>query len=141
MSLPIVLLPSIIDAARSVLDRVLPDPDKRAAAELELRKLEAEGTFADRAELAARLAQIEVNKTEAGTDAYRGGWRPFVGWVCGASMAWTYVLAPTATFAIVASGHALPELPKFDNAELMTLAGVLLGVGGYRTFEKVRGAS
>lgn len=135
------LASAIADGARAVLDRVLPDPEKRAAAELELRRLEAAGSFAERADLATRMAQIDVNKIEAGADGYRGGWRPFVGWVCGASLAWTYVGAPIVTFAVVMSGAPAPGVPKLDNAELTALLFALLGIGGMRSFEKSRGVA
>lgn len=128
----------LIDGARAVLDRVLPDPEKRAAAELELRKLEADGSFAERAELATQLAQLDVNKVEAGTDAYRGGWRPFIGWTCGAALAWQYVGVPMIGTAFAIAGRSLPPLPGIESI-LMELVFTLLGVGSLRTVEKLRG--
>lgn len=137
MTIPI-LAGVLIDSARAVLDRVLPDPEKRAAAELELRKLEAEGTFAERADLATRLAQLDVNKVEAGTDAYRGGWRPAIGWTCAAALAWQYVGQPMLGTAFALGGRVLPALPSIDTI-LIELVFVLLGIGTLRTFEKTRG--
>lgn len=132
------LLPVLIDGARAVLDRLFPDPAERARAEVALRQVEAEGTFAERAAQAQALAQIEVNKAEATTDGYRGGWRPFVGWVCGVALAWQFVARPVAAFAIAAGGHPVPELPSLDGALWELLLG-MLGLGALRTFERVKG--
>lgn len=132
------LVPVLLDGARAVLDRLFPDPAERARAEVELRRLEAEGTFEQRAAQALALAQIEVNKAEATTDGYRGGWRPFVGWVCGVALAWQFVARPVASFVIVSAGHPAPELPSLDGALWELLLG-MLGLGGLRTWEKVRG--
>lgn len=132
------LIPLLVDGARAVLERVLPDPEQRARAERELRKLEAEGSFAERADLALKLAQASTNTAEAATDTFRGGWRPFVGWVCGCALAYQYLVRPIAAWAVLASGHALPELPGLD-ANLWELLAGMLGLGTLRTFEKVKG--
>jgi hypothetical protein len=131
-------VPLLGDAVRTVLDRVLPDPEARAKAEAEVRKLAESGTFEDRAELAVRLAQIDLNKTEAAAGTYRGGWRPAVGWTCAAAVAWEFVARPVATWALVVQGVAVPALPSLD-ARLWELLALLLGVGGLRTIEKLKG--
>ena len=134
------LAPMLIDGARAVLDRVLPDPELRARAETEIRAMERDGTFADRAELASRLAQISVNQADANSSSnYRGGWRPFIGWTCGASLAWTYVLQPVVTFGVVWAGYPSPDVPALNTSELVALLLALLGIGSLRTVEKLKG--
>src|SRR3990167_6337090 len=45
------------------------------------------------------LAQIEVNKSEALSDKlFVAGWRPYVGWTCGFSLSYNYVLLPLLQF-------------------------------------------
>lgn len=134
---PLILGP-LIDGVRSVLDRVLPDPAERARAEVELLKAQAEGTFEQKAAQALALAQIDVNKAEATTDAYRGGWRPFVGWACAVAMAWQFVVRPVATFGLAVGGHSVAELPSLDPWLWELLFG-LLGLNVTRTFEKLKG--
>lgn len=134
---PLILGP-LIDGVRAVLDRVLPDPAERARAEVELLKAQAEGTFDQKAAQALALAQVDVNRAEATTDAYRGGWRPFVGWVCGVALAWQFVARPMVAFGFAVAGHELPELPTIDGTLWELLFG-LLGLGTLRTFEKVKG--
>ena len=72
------ILGGILDAGLKILDKVLPDPQAKAAAQLELLKLQQAGEFkALEADLQLALAQTKINEIEAGSpDLFRGGWRP-----------------------------------------------------------------
>ena len=86
------------------------------------------------------LAQIEVNKAEAASGSlFKGGWRPFIGWICGIAFAYHFVLQPIILFAVTAYGLQIPDLPEFDMTSLMTVLGGMLGIGGLRTYEKQKG--
>jgi hypothetical protein len=86
------------------------------------------------------VSQIEVNKAEAASGSvFKGGWRPFIGWVCGSAFAYHFVLQPVIVFVVVAAGVELPPLPEFDMASLMTVMMGMLGLGGLRTYEKQKG--
>ena len=125
----------------TVLDKVL--PDEKAKAETKLKMLE----MAERGELAQAereakliLAQAEINKVEAASDdPYKSRWRPSVGWVCVAGLAYNFLVRPLLPWLINAVGGTVPELPEIDNAALMGLLVPLLGFGAYRSFEKVKG--
>lgn len=134
-----ILFPILGDALRTVLERVLPpDPELRAKAEAELRAMERDGSFEQRAELASRLAQLDINKAEASTDAYRGGWRPFVGWSCGLAVAFEFIAKPATLTVCAIVGHPVPPLPTIEPV-LMELLGIMLGTAGLRTIEKLKG--
>ena len=123
-----------------VIDKLIPDPQAKAQAQLDLLKLQQAGEFKELdADLALKLEQIKVNALEAQSpDFFRGGWRPFVGWVCGTGLAVQFLVAPVATWAATLMGHAL-AFPSLDMGTLMTLLGGLLGLGGMRTAEKIQG--
>jgi len=130
------LLPAVLPLVKDAVGAFLPeDKNKRAEAE---RKLEAE--------LASHLAkidiaQLEVNKTEAAhRSIFVAGWRPFVGWSCGVSLAWSYICQPVLTFALVQAGYGV-ELPALDMSQMMPVLMGLLGLGGLRTFEKYKSVS
>jgi len=130
------LLPAVLPLVKDVIGSFLPeDPKKRAEAE---RKIEAQLS-----EHLAKidLAQLEINKVEAASrSVFVAGWRPFVGWACGVSLAWSYICQPILTFALVQAGYGV-ELPALDMSQMMPVLMGMLGLGGLRSFEKYKGVS
>ena len=126
-----------------VLGSVLPDPAQRAAAQAQAFELLANGTFTEKAEQQLALAQIDVNKAEAESPSvFKGGWRPAAGWMCVIGLAMQLTIVPVLGWAVeAATGHKLPPLPPMDSTVLMGLLVPLLGLGGYRTAEKIKGAT
>jgi hypothetical protein len=99
-------------------------------------------TMADKQANSIALAQIEVNKMEAASGSiFKGGWRPFIGWVCGIAFAYHFILQPLIIFGVSVAGIDVPELPEFDMSTLLTVLGGLLGLGTLRTYEKSKGLS
>jgi hypothetical protein len=87
----------------------------------------------------ANLAQIEINKQEAAHKSmFVAGWRPFVGWTCGVALAYHFVISPMLGFVLVLSG-VNTELPTFDFSQLSTILMGMLGLGGLRSYEKMKG--
>jgi hypothetical protein len=128
------MLSKLIGPVTGILDKVIEDKDQKAQLAHEL------ATMADRHAQDLALAQIEVNKAEAASGSvFKGGWRPFIGWVCGGAFAYHFVLQPVIVFAVLTAGVELPPLPEFDMASLMTVMMGMLGLGGLRTYEKKQG--
>jgi hypothetical protein len=113
------------------LDRLFPDPEKANEAKLKLFELQQEGQLAELdADLKLALGQIEVNKAEAQhPNVFIAGWRPFVGWVSGVSVAWNFIAYPTVTWFGV-------DAPALDTSQLMVLLLGMLGLGGMRSLDK-----
>jgi hypothetical protein len=87
------------------------------------------------------MAQVEVNKVEAGhSSVFVAGWRPSIGWVCAAGLAWAFVVAPIASWSLMVLGIKA-ELPAIQFDHLFELVLAMLGIGGLRTFEKLRGVA
>lgn len=133
------LVGGLITAALGIIDKVIPDPEAKARAKLEVIKLEQQGEFKKLdADLQVMLAQAAINQEEAkSTDAFRGGWRPAVGWVCVLGMAYTYIAAPLLGWMSTARGWPVP--PTIDTFDLLIMLGGMLGFGGMRSFERIRG--
>jgi len=94
----------------------------------------------EKAELIQEInkAQIEVNKVESGhTSMFVAGWRPFVGWTCGIALCYHFVLQPFLVFLLYSFGYQV-DLPAFDMTTLTTILMGLLGLGGLRSYEKVK---
>lgn len=120
-----------ISAGLKVLDKFIPDPAEKAKAETALREslMQWDGM------------QAKVNEAEAqNPNLFVSGWRPFIGWVCGSALAYTYMIAPFLMYISDLAGHPLPKPPTLDGF-LGELVLALLGLGGLRTFEKVKGVS
>lgn len=130
------MLQALIGPVTGLLDKFIPDAAEKARLAHEI------ATMAEKQAHELALAQIEVNKAEAASSSvFKGGWRPFIGWVCGTAFAYHFVLQPLLVFIIAVYGLQIPELPEFDMASLMTVLGGMLGLGGLRTFEKAKGVA
>lgn len=129
----------ILDTVLQVIGKIIPDPAAKAAAQLEVLKLNQAGEFKElEADLQMAQGQIDINKTEAASDSlFVAGWRPFIGWTCGAGFAVQFVVGPFATWASALYGKAV-VFPQMDTATMMPLLFGMLGLGAYRTFEKVK---
>ena len=89
--------------------------------------------------------QLEINKTEAQHGSiFVAGWRPFIGWVCGAALVWNFIIQPLllwVAWMMPDLGIDMSTAPKLDSGELMTVLLGMLGLGGLRTYEKRLGVS
>ena len=134
------IISGLFSAAQSLIERFFPDPEKKAAAQLELLKMQQSGELA---QLAATTdlakAQIAVNVEEAKNQSvFVAGWRPMCGW-CGAlGLAYASLIEPLARFiAQVGYGYVGP-FPTLDTTITMQILFGILGLGAYRTVEKVK---
>jgi hypothetical protein len=131
---------AIIPLVSTVLDKILPDPTAQADAKLKLLELAQQGELAVLdAETKMALGQMEINKAEAGTDMFRGGWRPATGWACVFGLVYQFLLQPLVPWVATVMGGSVPPLPPIDNETLMVLLTGMLGLGGLRTFERIKG--
>lgn len=128
MALDITGLGAVADLAGSLVARFFPDKSEQ-----------------ERAQLAAALTiiqgQLDANKAEAANaSVFVSGWRPFIGWVCGAACAWNWIGIPIARFALAQLGHPIGLSPA-DLGEMMPILMGMLGLGGLRTIEKIQGVA
>jgi hypothetical protein len=129
------IVTALLPALGTLVDRLIPD---RAAAEK--AKAEMEMQLVNAANEAA-MAQVELNKIEAShSSVFVAGWRPSIGWVCAAGLAWAFVVAPVSSWALMVIGIRA-ELPAIQFDHLFELVLAMLGIGGLRTFEKLRGVA
>ena len=129
----------ILDGILRVIDKVIPDPQAKAQAQLEAMRMQQQGEFKQiETDLQLALGQLEVNKIEAAApDIFRGGWRPAVGWVCVIGLLYTYLGQPLLAWASGIWG--VPGPPSLDLGDLLILLGGMLGLGGMRTMERLKG--
>lgn len=125
-----------LDLGGKLIDRLWPNPEEAAKAKLELLKLEREG------DLAAMVAQTDINKIEAqSTHLFVSGWRPFIGWVCGASLIYAALIEPLARFIAKVMFSYNGEFPVIDTTLTLQILLGLLGLAGMRSWEKKEGVA
>jgi len=133
------MLANLIPVLGSLLDKVIPDPKLAAEAKLKALEMAQKGELANLdAETRLALGQMKINKEEAGTDMFRGGWRPFTGWICALGLGTQFILAPVLTWIGRLFGSNI-DFPVLDMSVLLTLLFGMLGLGTLRTQEKLKG--
>jgi Holin of 3TMs, for gene-transfer release len=90
--------------------------------------------------------QLEINKTEAlHTSIFVAGWRPAIGWIGAAALAYQFILYPLLVWGwtmFQANGWVPTNLappPVLDSEALWVLLTGMLGIAGLRSFDKFKG--
>ena len=134
--------PTLIPILGNLLEKIIPDPQAQADAKIKMLQMAQNGELEQlHADTQLALAQMDVNKAEASTDLFRGGWRPATGWVCAIGLLYQFLLRPILPWIVISCGGHVPALPEIDMGTLMILLTGMLGLGGLRTTEKIRGVS
>ena len=116
---------SIVAGLAGGLDDLFTSDEERDAAKLKL------ATLMQQPHMLQAVANIEGAKHRS---IFVAGWRPAIGW------GYEFLVKPFA--GLINAYLTLPaELPSLAGDQLMTLVLSLLGLGGLRTFEKVKGTS
>ena len=147
-------LSAAFELGKTAIEKIWPDPTKRAQ---ELRLLEELRQKGDLAKLNAHvqlmLGQMEINKIEAGHKSkFVAGWRPMVGWVAAISLALAYipkalVITYVWTYQAIAmikatedmSKFVFPAFPDIGVTDIIGLLAALLGMATLRTVDKTKG--
>lgn len=143
MTLPVIA--TIVGSVASLIGDMHTSDKERLDAQLELQRL---GLEAQKIDAGLAGGQIEVNKSEAAHQSiFVAGWRPAVGWVSVAGLAYNFLAHPFLLWAwalLQARGWVPADLtapPPVDVEALLVLLGGVLGLGVYRTAEKVKGVT
>jgi hypothetical protein len=140
---------ALFEVGKTAIDRIWPDPIRRAE---ELRKLEDLKQKGDMAQLGAHVqimtGQMAVNAKEAQhKSVFVAGWRPFIGWIGGFALGYQFIFYPLLLWlwAIAAIIFDIPDgvkpPPVLDGAELYTIIVGMLGIGAMRSFDKKNGTA
>lgn len=133
---------AIAETVKTITDKIIPDANQRAAAVEKLAEMRLNGELqATAAEIGLLQGQVETNKIEAASSRlFVSGWRPFVGWTCGAAFCWSFVVGPIAAFILTACGHPVPT-PTLAMSEITPVLLGMLGLAGMRSYERVQGVA
>lgn len=125
------LLSGIFQIGERLIERLFPDPEKQAAAKLELLKIQENGDlqrFAATTDLAK--AQIALDTAEVQSGSLLGKWRGFLGWGLACSAIYQLILQPFIVTGILIFNPAFPvdKLPKLDWKQLGSMLAGMLGI-------------
>ena len=124
-------LTAALDIGGKLIERIWPNPADRAAAQLELLKLQQSG----------ELAQIAVNMEEAKSSSLlTSGWRPALGWCCVIACGWNWIGLPVVRLAGELLAHPIALAPA-DLSEMWPVLLGMLGLGSLRSLEKIKGVA
>lgn len=122
-------LGSVADLAKDVIGRIWPNKTEQEKAEIAAALVVVQG-------------QLDVNKVEAANpNVFVAGWRPFIGWVCGAACAWNWIGLPITKAGLLLAGGPVLTLAPADLTEMLPVLMGMLGLGALRTHEKVKGVA
>jgi hypothetical protein len=140
MGLDLTGLGSVFDFGTKVLERIFPDPAERLKAQTTLEQLRSSGELAKlAAETDLIKGQLAINAEEAkSTNWFVAGWRPAVGWIGAFSLGYAAILEPLIRFTAKVVFHYDGAFPVLDSNITMQILFGILGLGAYRTVEKVK---
>jgi hypothetical protein len=123
----------LIAIAEKIFDKVIPDKAAAEKAKLEMAAALQSQDF----QLA--IEQIKVNVEEAkSANWFVAGWRPCVGWLGAFALGYAAIFEPIARFVSLVFFDYKGPFPALDTTITMQILFGILGLGAFRTVEKVR---
>lgn len=120
------LVGQLIGPVTGLLDKFIEDKDQKNALAHEI------STMSERHAQQIAIEQIQVLKLDAKGNWFQSSWRPLAGYVCVLGLMVNFLISPIcAGFGVM--------IPQADAGVMMPLLLGMLGLGGARSFERVKG--
>jgi len=119
------MIASLLPVASKLLGKFIEDKDTKNKLAHEI------ATMAEKHAQALAMEQIKINIEEAKGNWFQSSWRPLIGWICGLSLAINYMVAP------ICAGFGI-TIPQADMSVMMPLMFGMLGIGGMRSYDKMK---
>jgi hypothetical protein len=126
---------SIVEGVGKIADELFTSDEEKLKIALQEKTIDAQLV----------KGQLDINKTEAKhKSVFVAGWRPFIGWVGGAALAYQFILYPLLVWGWTwfKSMGWVPETinppPVFESGPLFAIITGMLGIGGMRSYDKLR---
>ena len=129
------LLSALTGPFLNLISKIIPDPDLRAKIQAQVLSDEF------RNQLQQIMQQGAINAAEAASNSlFVAGWRPMIGWACGAAFVFNGIIVPILNVVSTACGFHL-HLPTFDTSMISAIVSGMLGfgMGGLRSYDKSQG--
>ena len=129
-------LSGVIKAGGNIIDDLWTSKEEEMAMDLQGKKIDAD----------LQTGQMKVNQAEASHKSmFVAGWRPFIGWVGGFALGYKFLFYPFLIWiwTICQAMEWIPPTvkapPTLNAGELYPIILGMLGLGGMRTAEGLRG--
>lgn len=119
------MLAALIPAVSNIVGKFIEDKDQKNQLAHEI------ATLAEKQAHEIAKGQLEILKADAKGNWFQASWRPLIGWVGGLSLAINYLISP------ICAGFGV-AIPQADMSVMMPLIISMLGIGGMRSFDKVK---
>lgn len=135
-------LDTIIAEGLKIVNKFIKDPQEAAKAQIQMLEIKQSTEFKQiESALQEKQMQADVNKVEASNEhLFVSGWRPFIGWVCGCSIALQFLVFPLLSWGFGFAGYAI-SFPELPSEMLYGMIFGMLGIGGMRSYEKVKSST
>ena len=120
------MLQALIGPVTSLLDKFIPDADEKA------KLAHTIATMSERHAQEIALEQIEVLKLDAKGNWFQSSCRPLAGYTTVLGLMVNFLISP------IAAGFGV-DIPQADAGVMMPLLLGMLGLGGARSWERVKG--
>ena len=120
------MIEKLIKPVSELLDKFIPDADTKQKIAHEI------ATMSEKHVHEIAKAQIEVNKEEAKGNWFQSSWRPATAWVCVLGFLVNFLVSP------LCAGFGI-DIPQADTATMLPVLMGMLGLGGMRTLERLKG--
>ena len=131
---------STIDSINYALGGDLPPDTRVKLEEIKLKMQEVE--------LKVGQGQVELNKIEAQSHSFfKSAWRPAIGWIGVIGLFYQFLIHPILEWYILITEKTITvgdkiipmTAPLLNTEGIMSLVIAMLGIGSYRTYEKLKG--
>lgn len=130
---------ALINPVSSVVNKVIdmiPDPNARQKAQLEIE------TAIKMAEIENTKAQLEINKVEAANaNFFVSGARPAALWIGNIGLLYVAIIDPLARFIAQVGFGYTGAFPVIDSDLTIGIVGAILGLSGWRSWDKKNGVA
>jgi hypothetical protein len=132
---------NIVKDTGEALDKLFTSDEERAEKKLEAEKAEIDFRLKEDAmDVELAKGQQKIDEAEAANpNWFVAGWRPAVGWVCVLGLTYQFLGFPLLCYLNALMKIADRNPPSLDVQTLVALLTGMLGLGGFRTWEKLKG--
>ena len=121
---------SIINGVGKIADDLITTDKERLEIALKEKELDTQ--------ILSKVHETNIAEAQHRT-LFVAGWRPFIGWVSGLALAYTFLIQPIFLWINSIYNLTATPPPQLNDDLLFNIVLAMLGIAGLRTYEKQKG--